>query len=104
MAAREGFNVEKLRESIFYVCKLNMELLLAFSELDDHFSDPQASSNTNELKEWKQNDAKEKAVILLSLSNEHLEHIWRAGSAFDMWKDLMDFLRRRTFLNRLAAS
>lgn len=77
MEAAESLKIGKLKQSSFRAWKQNVELMIAFLEPDDHISDPQAASDADELREWKRNDGKEKAVIglrlvmsMLSMSSE----------------------------------
>lgn len=74
-----------VQEANYHVSKQNVELLLAFRELDDHISDPKPALNRRELEEGKMNVAKARAIIGASLSNEHLEPAWGTENPFAMW-------------------
>ena len=94
------FKIEKLGESNYHVWKQKVELLLAFRELGNHIS---VNAQPEKLEpEWLKTDSKAKAVIGLTLSDEHLEHVRECKTAADMWKVIADLFQRRTLLNRLT--
>ena len=98
------FKIEKLSESNFHVWKQKVELILAFRELDDHISDsaPATLPNDPQLDSWVKADAKARAVIGLTLSDEHLEHVRDCETAAAMWSAITDLFQRKTLLNKLA--
>lgn len=49
------------------------------------------------------NDRKARAVIGLSLSDEHLEHVRDVKTAREMWQALLSVFERHTLLNKLSA-
>lgn len=53
--------------------------------------------------EWRKGDAKAKATIGVTLSDEYLEYVRGCPSAVSMWKAISDLSQRWTLLNRLAA-
>ena len=81
------FKIEKLRESNFHVWKQKVELILAFRKLDDHIRDSVSIPlRTDPLHEtWVKADAKERAVIGLTLSDGHLEHVRDCETAAAVW-------------------
>ena len=98
------FKIEKLSESNFHVWKQKVELILAFRELEDHISDSVSSPPPNDLAydSWVKADAKARAVIGLTLSDEHLEHVRDCDTAVSMWSTIVDLFQRKTLLNKLA--
>ena len=55
------------------------------------------------LSEWKKNDRKARAIIGLSISDEHLEHVCDVETAKEMWRAIVDVFERHTLLNKLSA-
>jgi transposase InsO family protein len=97
------FKIEKLSESNFHVWKQKVELILAFRELDDHIGEHARSPSESALAEkWLKDDAKARAVIGLTLSDEHLEHVSDCKTAAEMWSAVIDLFQRKTLLNKLA--
>jgi regulator of PEP synthase PpsR (kinase-PPPase family) len=52
---------------------------------------------------FKKKDAKAKAVIGLTLNDEHLEHVRSAQTASAMWTCLKNVFQKNSLLNKLAA-
>lgn len=98
-----GFKIEKLSDSNYHVWKQKIELVLAFRELSDHLESRPVPTNNADLSIWLKNDAKAKAIIGLSLSDEHLEHVRDVETAYGMWVAIQNIFQRRTLLNRLNA-
>ena len=98
-----GLKIEKLGENNFHVWKQKVELVLAFRELDDHITEEDPPTDPDTLREWKKKDAKAKAVIGLTISDDHLDHVRDAGTAFEMWTAIVNIFQRRTLLNKLRA-
>ena len=97
------FKIEKLTESNFHVWKQKVELILAFREIDEHIDDSAARPTAQtELEKWLKDDAKARAVIGLTLSDEHLEHVRDCETAAVMWSTIIDLFQRKTLLNKLA--
>jgi hypothetical protein len=96
---------DKLNDKNYHTWKQKIELLLAFRDFDEVvFGDPPPDMATDEevAYAFKRLDAKAKAVIGLTLSDEHLEHVRDAQTAADMWKCLMNVFQRCSLLNKLA--
>ena len=94
--------IEKLSESNFHVWKQKVELILAFKELNLHIGDSAGKpSASDEPDAWFKQDAKAKAIIGLTLSDEHLEHVRDCTTAATMWSTIMDLFQRKTLLNKL---
>lgn len=102
MDSSGGFKIEKLSESNFHVWKQKIELVLAFRELSEHLDHDRPLSNSDE-QQWHRDDAKARAIIGLSLSDEHLEHVRDVTTASEMWSSIKNLFQRRTLLNRLNA-
>ena len=94
--------IEKLNDSNFHAWKQNIVLLLALKDLDDLIETDPPTDKT-ELAKWLKNDRKARAVIGLSLSDEHLEHARDVESAKEMWQTIMNVFERHTLLNKLSA-
>lgn len=97
-----GIKIEKLGEDNFHVWKQKVELLLALKDLDDHLESTRPTDD-DELSAWKKKDAKARAVIGLSISDEHLDHVRDTENAAEMWKAICDVFQRKTLLNRINA-
>lgn len=98
-----GFKIEKLGDSNFHVWKQKVELVLAFRELDDVVTDERPPTEVDELAKWKKRDAKAKAVIGLTLSDYHLDHVRGLSTAAEMWKAIINVFQRRTLMNKVKA-
>jgi gag-polypeptide of LTR copia-type len=101
-----GFKIDKLNDKNYHTWKQKIELLLPFRDLDEVvFGDPPPDMATDEevAYAFKKLDEKAKAVIGLTLSDEHLEHVRDAQTAADVWKCLMNVFQRCSLLNKLAA-
>ena len=112
--------IEKLNDSNYHFWKQKIVLFLALKELDDLIEDDpptetavtddstekdksDASTETVEFSIWKKRDRKARAIIGLSLSDEHLEHVRDVTTAKEMWKAITDVFERHTLLNKLSA-
>ena len=74
--------IDQLTDSNFHVLKQKVQLVLALRELDDYIvDDPPDQSDTDSFKSWSRADRKARALIGLSLSDEHLEHVRDAATA-----------------------
>ena len=94
--------IEKLHDSNFHAWKQKIVLVLALKDLDDFIeSDPPADSE--QLAKWMKSDRKARAIIGLSLSDEHLEHVRDVETTKQMWNAILDVFERHTLLNKLTA-
>ena len=59
-------------------------------------------TDPTEQQTWLRNDAKARAVIGLTLSDEHLEHVHDCETAANMWSVIIDLFQRKTLLNKLT--
>ena len=103
MESKGNFKIDKLVDSNFHVWKQKVELVLGDRELIEHILDSDKPEDASELAQWKKNDAKAKAVIGLTLSNDLLEHVRGIETAYEMWEAITDLFQRRTLLNSLSA-
>ena len=94
--------IEKLNDANFHAWKRKIQLVLALRDLDQ-FIDEDRPATESEQKAWDRGDRKAQAIIGLSLSDDHLEHVAQANNAKDMWKAILDVFQRHTLLNKLAA-
>ena len=94
--------IEKLNDTNFYAWKRKIQLVLAFRDLDQYIDDDRPNDEIAQ-KTWDKGDRKAQAVIGLSLSDEHLEHVAEAQTAKEMWETIMNVFQRHTLLNKLAA-
>jgi gag-polypeptide of LTR copia-type len=74
---------------------------LAFSSFEDPTADMENNLEVATLSQRK--DARAKAVIGLTLTGDHLEHIRNAKTAAEMWTALKNVFQRSSLLNKLAA-
>ena len=96
--------IEKLDESNFHVWKQKVEFVLDLKELSGHIGDSvRVPTDPDEaVQKWSKDDAKARAVIGLTLSNDHLEHVQGCKTAALMWSTITDLFQRKTLLNKLT--
>ncbi len=94
--------IEKLNDSNYHFWKQKIVLLLALKDLDDLIEEDPPTEKT-EHATWTKKDRKARAVIGLSLSDEHLEHVRDMDSAKKMWEAITNVFERHTLLNKLSA-
>ncbi len=94
--------IEKLNDSNFHFWKQKIVLLLALKDLDD-LIEKDAPSEKDKDDDWDKKDRRARAIIGLSLSDEHLEHVRDVKTAKEMWKAITDVFERHTLLNELYA-
>ena len=97
-----SIRIEKLTDTNFHSWKRKIQLLLAYRDLEDYIHEDRPTDPDAQQK-WDRGDRKAQAVIGLSLSNEHLEHVSDVSSAKEMWHTILDVFERHTLLNKLAA-
>ena len=95
------FKIEKLSDSNFHVWKQKVQLILSFRELDDHIADEPAPPPPDDSEKWSKDDAKAKAIIGLSISDDHLQLTGDCESALELWKSIIDLYQRKTLLNKV---
>lgn len=95
--------IEQLSEDNFYTWKQKVQLLLCYREVDFTLTQDAPEKNHDEYDKWLKANNKAKAIIGLSLSNEHLHHVADADSAKKMWEALLDIYEKNTLLNKLTA-
>lgn len=98
-----GFKIEKLGERNFHVWKQKIKLILSFRELEDVIADQEPPVDVDEFEKWKKRDAKAKAVIGLTLSDDHLDHVRGVETAMEMWNAILNVFQRNTLLNKIKA-
>ena len=94
--------IEKLNDNNFHIWKQKIQLHLALRDLDQYI-DSNPPTEEKELEIWNRGDRKARAIIGLSLSDEHLNHVRDVTSAKDMWTAIRNLFERHTLLNKLAA-
>ena len=94
--------IEKLNDTNFHIWKQKIQLQLALRDLDQYI-DSTPPTEEKELATWTRGDRKAKAIIGLSLSDEHLNHVRDVSSAKEMWTAIRNLFERHTLLNKLAA-
>lgn len=100
MDSFSGIKVEKLGEDNFHTWKQKVELLLALRDLDEHLTS-KPPENAEELASWKKRDRKARAIIGLTISDEHLDHVRDIDTAADVWRAICNVFQRKTLLNRI---
>ena len=98
-----SLKIDKLSSTNFHAWKQKIQLVLSLRELDDHIDEDPPERTDASYTAWMKADRKAKAIIGLSLSDEHLEHVIDADTAKEMWQSIMDIFERHTLLNKLAA-
>ena len=98
-------SIEKLTDYNFCVWKQKIQLLLALKDVSEYVTDREHPGvpESDEHKQWLRNENKAKAIIGLSLSDEHLEHVRDCETAMDMWETIPNVFERHALLNKLAA-
>ena len=100
--AGSSMKIEKLNESNFHAWKQKIVLVLALMELEK-FIEYDRPTDDVELAKWVKSDRKARAIIVLSLSDEHLQQVWDVATANEMWETIMKVFERHTLLNKLSA-
>ncbi|CDF77556.1 Retrovirus-related Gag-Pol polyprotein [Chondrus crispus] len=96
--------IEKLTASNFYIWKQKIELLLALRDVDQYvFDDISETATSDDRRKWIRGDAKAKAVIGLTLSDDYLQHVRGCSSAKETWEAILNVFERHTLLNKLSA-
>jgi len=94
--------IEKLHDANFHAWKQKIVLVLALKDLDDLIEmDP--PEEKEDFSKWVRKDRKARAIIGLSLSDEHLEHVRDVETAKEMWHTILNVFERHTLLNKLSA-
>jgi len=95
--------IEKLSDDNFHAWKQKIVLLLSLRDLDHYIEDDPPRDDSTDILTWTRGDRKARAVIGLSLSDEHLGHVRDVETAKEMWTAIMNVFERHTLLNKLAA-
>ena len=75
-------SIENLTASNFYTWKQKIQLLLALEDVDPYvFDDIPENATSDERRNWIRGDAKPKAGIGLTLSDDYLQHLRGCSSA-----------------------
>jgi hypothetical protein len=101
-----GFKIEKLTASNYLTWKQKIEQILAFRELHEvvfNIGSTNVMLDAAAAAEFQKKDAKAKAVIGLTFSDENLEHVRGVESAAKMWFAIKNLIQRTSLLNNLAA-
>ena len=94
--------IEKLNNSNFHAWKQKIILVLCLRDLDQYIDDTPPTDSAQKAV-WIRGDRKAKAIIGLSLSDEHLENVTEAGSAKEICNTILNVFESHTLLNKLAA-
>ncbi len=70
-----SIKVDKFINSNFHALKQKIQLVLSLRELDDYIQDDPPIDDAEVYRDWCKYDRKAMAVIGISLSDEHLEHV-----------------------------
>ena len=85
-------------------CGRTFSILLALRDVDQYvFDDIPENAASDERRKWIRGDAKAKAVIGLTLSDDYLQHLRGCSSARETWEAITNVFERHTLLNNLAA-
>ena len=84
--------------------KHKIQLLLALRDVDQYvFDDIPENATSDERRKWIRGDAKAKAVIGLTLSDDYLQHVLGYSSAKETWEAILNVFERHNLLNKRAA-
>lgn len=97
-----SLKIERLSKNNFHAWKQRVQLVLVFRDLDGHIK-KNVGTDENEPTNWNRNVSKARAIIGLSLSDEHLEHARDTENSKTMWGAIMNVSERHTLLNNLSA-
>jgi len=95
--------IEKLNDTNYHAWKQKILLLLILKDLDAYIVQEAPPKDDGRFSQWVRGDKKAQAIIGLSLSDEHLEHVRNVSSAKQMWDVIKDVFERHTLLNKLNA-
>ena len=114
--------IQKLNDSNYHFWKQKIVLFLALKDLGDLLqedppisttsdtasSSPENSNGTSPqidtaMASWKIRDRQARAIVGLSLPDEHLEHVRDVKTAKSMWKTIIDVFERHTLVSKLSA-
>ena len=98
-----SISIEKLRDNNYHTWKARIQFILSLRDLDDVLEGAPPDNKSSDYSLWHRRDKKAKAVIALSLSDEHLEQVQHAATAKEIWKLISDIYEKHTLLNKLAA-
>lgn len=94
--------IDKLNDSIHHAWKQKIDLLLTLKDLHD-LIEQKPPTDTTELSKWKRNNRKSRAVMGLSLSDEHIKHDRHVETAKEMMTAVLNVFERHMLLNKLSA-
>jgi hypothetical protein len=98
-----SITIEKLQDNNYHTWKARIQFILSLRDLDDVLEDAPPDDKSPEYAKWHKRDKKAKAMIALSLSDDHLEQVQHAATAKEIWKLISDIYEKHTLLNKLAA-
>ena len=81
--------IDKLNDSNYHAWKQKIVLLLSSKDLDVLIEE-RPPNHIAELAKWKKKYPKARAVIGLSLSDQHLEHVRDIATANEMWTTIVN--------------
>ena len=84
-----SMKIDKLTDSNYHAWKQKIVLLLSLKDLDE-FIEENPPTDTTELAKWNRKDRKARAIIGLSLSDEHLEHVCDVETAKEIWTVILN--------------
>ena len=95
--------LDKLRGDNFHTWKARIQLVLALKEMDNHLTVYPPDSISDSYPGWHKSYQKARAIIGLTLSDEHLEQVQNSLTAKEMWKLICDLYEKHNLLNKIAA-
>ena len=101
--AQDSLRIPTLNDDNFHVWKHRIQLVLFLREADEFIKVDPPSERDDGYEAWHKSDRKARALIGLSLSDNHLEQVQHASSAKEMWQLILDIFEKHTLLNKLAA-
>ena len=94
--------IERLNDTNYHAWKQKILLLLILKDLDAYIVQEAPPKDDGRFSQWVRGDKKAQAIIGLSLSDDHLEHVRKVSSAKQMWDVIKDVFERHTLLNSLT--
>lgn len=93
---------ENLNHSKFHAWRQETLAIFALRGLEE-FTENDLPTDKAELAEWEKSDRKTRAIIGLSLSDEHLAHVSDVSTGKEMWEAIMIVFEQHNLLNKLSA-
>lgn len=101
--SQSNYRIEKLSTNNFHAWKTRIQFILALKDADQYLEEAIPLKSSDKYSSWIRGDIKARALIALTLSDDHLEQVQHASTTREMWSLLCDIYEKHTLLNKLAA-